>query len=102
LKDGKRCQEPILETVPDTFFTQVGTCKPPEQFYNKDRLPGSAIIPGTCDENCVNNELTPGKEVGRFVPFVADCNVFVVTVLRKCCSLDDIPFTALGGEFGFW
>ena len=73
---------------------------PPEKFYYKDRLPGPAIVPGTCDEACINNELSPGTEVGRFFPLFADCNTFVIRVLRKCCSIEEIPHTSLGGETG--
>jgi hypothetical protein len=78
------------------------SCREPEEFYNKDRLPGPAIEPGTCDENCINNQLTPGTDVGRFFPFFSDCNTFVVSVLRKCCTIETIPFTAMGGEYGYW
>ncbi|WP_089725806.1 RHS repeat-associated core domain-containing protein [Candidatus Thiosymbion oneisti] len=45
-------------------------------------------IPYPVDEQCVNNLIRPGRDLGRFIPFFNDCKGFVDDVLDEC-RIDD-------------
>lgn len=48
--------------------------------------PGSYSIPlpYDVDEDCVNNMIKPGRDLGRFLPAINDCHTFVQQVLTHC------------------
>ncbi|HKU19316.1 MAG TPA: RHS repeat-associated core domain-containing protein [Candidatus Saccharimonadales bacterium] len=67
---------------PDAPGTPVGTV----DHTGQSNQPGSYSIPlpYDVDEDCVNDMIKPGRDLGRFIPGVNDCHTFVQQVLQHC------------------
>ena len=53
--------------------------------HSKDK-PSQCTTMNNVDEQCVNNELTIGKGIGRFIPPFNHCQSFAYGVVNKCRS----------------
>jgi hypothetical protein len=67
---------------PDAPGTPVGTI----DHTGQSSQPGSYSIPlpDDLDEDCVNNMIKPGRDLGSFLPGLNDCHTFVQQVIAHC------------------
>lgn len=67
---------------PDAPFTNVGTI----DHTGQSNQPGaySIPLPDDMDESCVNEMISPGRDLGKFIPGVNDCHTFVQQVISHC------------------
>jgi RHS repeat-associated protein len=68
--------------APDMPFTKVHTKDHSGQ--SKASNAQQVKLPYEVDEQCVNERIRPGRELGRFVPGMNDCQSFVGGVLDQC------------------
>ncbi|GLQ93473.1 hypothetical protein GCM10007901_24240 [Dyella acidisoli] len=73
---------PGQDEPPDSPGTPVGTI---DHTGQSDQSGSYSIpLPYDVDEDCVNDMIKPGRDLGRFLPAINDCHTFVQQVLQHC------------------